>query len=208
MLGKRQRVFSEALIESLQGSGIATLAYGMSVEDLAGACRGNVRSGRRVVAVIDAQLVPGDPQLLFLAKIRRLLPDCPILLLIDVATPELALATVDHEVEAVIPVTCSLADIKDAIRQVAGGQDIHPAGWLATIHRAGGASIFNRLSGRQLQVLELLADGLSNNEIAARLELSPNTVKFHLRDIYRRLHVTGRMHAASVFTQAVNSSGE
>lgn len=208
VLGKRQRVFSEALIESLQATGIGTLAYGPTVDELVAECQSAVPAGRRVIAVIDALLVPGDPQLLFLTKIRRQLPDCPILLLIDIATPELALATVEHEVEAVVSVTGPLADLTHAIRQVGEGHDTHPAGWLATIHRANGDSIFNRLSARQMQVLELLAEGLSNAAIADRLRLSPNTVKFHLREIYRRLHVSSQMQAAGLFVQAVNNARE
>lgn len=208
VLGKRQRVFSEALIESLRTAGIATLAYGTTVDELIDRCQSAVPAFRRVVIVIDALLVPGDPQLHFLAKIRRALPGSPTLLLVDTTTPELAIASVDHEIEAVIPVSCSLLEVHDAIRRVAAGNDVHPAGWLATIHRANGTSIFSRLSARQIQVLELVADGLSNAEIADRLALSPNTVKFHLRDIYRRLHVSSRLQAAAALRETVAASIE
>jgi LuxR family transcriptional regulator, maltose regulon positive regulatory protein len=51
------------------------------------------------------------------------------------------------------------------------------------------------LSGRQREVLELLALGASNREIAGRLYISPNTVKFHLREIYSRLGVRNRVEA-------------
>lgn len=208
VLGKRQRIFSEALIESLRTVGITTLAYGVTPDDLVDQCRRAVPACRRVVIIVDALLVPGDPQLLFLAKIRRSLPGSPTLLLVDTTTPELALASVDHEIEAVIPVSSSLTELHDAVRQVAAGHDIHPAGWLATIHRANGTSIFSRLSARQIQVLALVAEGLSNAEIAERLTLSPNTVKFHLRDIYRRLHVSSRLQAATAFRETVATAPE
>jgi DNA-binding NarL/FixJ family response regulator len=45
-------------------------------------------------------------------------------------------------------------------------------------------------------VLRLLADGLSNKEIAARLYLSPGTVDRHLATIYRKLGLGGRVEAA------------
>ena len=52
------------------------------------------------------------------------------------------------------------------------------------------------LTVRQAEVLRLLADGLSNREIAARLYLSPGTVERHLGTIYRKLGLGGRVEAA------------
>jgi len=52
------------------------------------------------------------------------------------------------------------------------------------------------LTARQAEVLRLLADGLSNKEIAARLYLSPGTVERHVGTIYRKLGLGGRVDAA------------
>lgn len=49
------------------------------------------------------------------------------------------------------------------------------------------------LTARELEVLRLLAEGLSNKEIADRLVVSPGTVKQHLKNIGRKLDVHGRM---------------
>ncbi len=54
------------------------------------------------------------------------------------------------------------------------------------------------LSGRELEVLKLIVDGLSNPEIAAKLYLSPNTVKTHVRGIMNKLAVDDRVKAAVV----------
>jgi LuxR family maltose regulon positive regulatory protein len=51
------------------------------------------------------------------------------------------------------------------------------------------------LSNRELEVLKLIADGLSNAEIAQRLTLSPGTVKVHTRNIYAKLGVKSRTQA-------------
>jgi LuxR family maltose regulon positive regulatory protein len=51
------------------------------------------------------------------------------------------------------------------------------------------------LSARELQVLQLLADGLSNKEIAGQLVVTPGTIKQHLKNICRKLAVHGRMQA-------------
>jgi len=53
------------------------------------------------------------------------------------------------------------------------------------------------LSPRELEVLPLLAEGLSNQEIAARLYLSLHTVKAHARTIYAKLGVGSRTQAAA-----------
>ena len=51
------------------------------------------------------------------------------------------------------------------------------------------------LSERESEVLVLIAEGLSNTEIAATLYLSPNSVKTHIRNAYRKLEVTTRAQA-------------
>ncbi len=50
-------------------------------------------------------------------------------------------------------------------------------------------------SGKEERVAQLLAAGLSNNEIAARLFVSPNTIKFHVKSLYRKLGVSKRFDA-------------
>jgi DNA-binding CsgD family transcriptional regulator len=51
------------------------------------------------------------------------------------------------------------------------------------------------ISGREREVLHLLADGRSNKEIAARLGLSPNTVKTHVARLFEKLRVARRTEA-------------
>ncbi|OLP18157.1 DNA-binding response regulator [Leptolyngbya sp. 'hensonii'] len=55
-----------------------------------------------------------------------------------------------------------------------------------------------QLSDRELEVLKLMVDGLSNPEIAAKLYLSPNTIKTHVRGIMNKLAVDDRVQAAVV----------
>ena len=51
------------------------------------------------------------------------------------------------------------------------------------------------ISGRELEVLEALADGQSNKEIGRTLDISPNTVKTHIARLYEKLQVRGRVRA-------------
>ena len=52
-----------------------------------------------------------------------------------------------------------------------------------------------RLTSRELEVLKLVAQGMSNKEIAAELYISENTVKNHVRNILEKLHLHSRMEA-------------
>jgi len=56
----------------------------------------------------------------------------------------------------------------------------------------GPAPATSVLSARQLQVLRLVADGLSYKEVGAQLYLSPRTVKYHMSEIMDRLHLQNR----------------
>ena len=57
------------------------------------------------------------------------------------------------------------------------------------------------LSERELEILKLLATGLSNKEIASQLFLSVNTVKVHLRNIFAKLGVQSRTEATLIAIQ-------
>jgi DNA-binding NarL/FixJ family response regulator len=63
------------------------------------------------------------------------------------------------------------------------------------------------LTGRELQVLELVADGLSNEEIAARLYLSTRTVERHLSNVYKKLGLSGKAARAAVAARVTQLSG-
>ncbi|HEX7431190.1 MAG TPA: LuxR C-terminal-related transcriptional regulator, partial [Candidatus Limnocylindrales bacterium] len=63
--------------------------------------------------------------------------------------------------------------------------------------KAAGAGLAEPVSERELEVLSLIAEGLTNQEIAARLYLSLHTVKAHARNIYAKLGVSSRTQAAA-----------
>jgi two-component system NarL family response regulator len=88
--------------------------------------------------------------------------------------------------------------ILEAIRTVhAGRRLIAPAIAERLAARVSSPS----LSTREISVLELVAKGMSNKEIAAALFVSEATVKFHLKNVYLKLGVEGRTEAALLAAQ-------
>ncbi len=85
-------------------------------------------------------------------------------------------------------------DLSLVLDQVLRGQTALPAGWQAVLADSDGDPV-TALSDRQLEVLRLLAEGCTYDEIASRLVITVNTVKFHVRSIYLRLGVGNRMAA-------------
>jgi two-component system, NarL family, response regulator YdfI len=107
-------------------------------------------------------------------------------------------------VSAIVPPFADLAEIAAIIRIVAGGQVVFPQEFVAKL--SGKAEIVNgpsnetvvrrtSLSKREGAVLTAIADGLSNKEIARRLEISFHTVKFHVASILEKLKVDTRTEA-------------
>jgi DNA-binding NarL/FixJ family response regulator len=64
----------------------------------------------------------------------------------------------------------------------------------------------DQLSSREMEILALVAEGLSNKEIGSRLSISFATVRTHLMHIYEKLHVRCRTEAAAKYLRA-NHSG-
>jgi two-component system, NarL family, nitrate/nitrite response regulator NarL len=86
--------------------------------------------------------------------------------------------------------TAPLAELLDAIRRVAAG------GMAFSIRpRTGGG--LTRLSERELDVVRLVVDGRSNDEIGARLGIGPKTVESHLRRLFERFDLASRTELAT-----------
>jgi DNA-binding NarL/FixJ family response regulator len=86
-----------------------------------------------------------------------------------------------------------------ALRQVFHGQLVFPVSarrWLIGDRAPRGKG---RLTEREQAVLNLVAEGVTNGEIARRLRVSENTVKFHLQNLYLKLGVSNRTEAATLF---------
>ena len=66
---------------------------------------------------------------------------------------------------------------------------------------AKGGSDVASLSPRELEVLSMTVQGMTNRAIASQLDVSVHAIKFHLASIYRKLGVANRTEAAVTFLQ-------
>lgn len=89
--------------------------------------------------------------------------------------------------------------LADAIRTANSGQTIlAPQAVTALMEsRRSSSRLGQDLSKRELEVLALLVEGLSNREIALRLKISPETVKHHVSSCMSKLEATNRTQAAT-----------
>lgn len=127
-------------------------------------------------------------------------PELHIVLVAEAVEPALVRLVLDQHVSGLLVTDAPGPDIAASLEQVAQGHAILPSGWRQALRNERDDAVHS-LSARQLEVLTLLADGYSYEEIAARLFITVNTVKFHVRSIFTRLGVRNRMAAARVLIQ-------
>jgi NarL family two-component system response regulator YdfI len=68
----------------------------------------------------------------------------------------------------------------------------------ASISKDGNADLVEPLTGREVEILQLLALGLTNKQIAGRLGISAHTVKFHVSTIFSKLGTTNRVETVNL----------
>jgi DNA-binding NarL/FixJ family response regulator len=89
-------------------------------------------------------------------------------------------------------------EVVRAVRTVAGGGAFVDPSLSGDLLRSPAAGQLAGLSDRERQILSMLADGVPNKEIAARLFLSPETVRTHVRNAMRKLDADTRTQAVAL----------
>jgi DNA-binding NarL/FixJ family response regulator len=151
------------------------------------------------VLLLDLRL-PGIHGLDVIAELTRLGKGRPRILVLTAADDQdMVIEAVRAGAHGYILKSASRNELIGAIRRVAGGDQFYDSvvvkAFLRGDQRQRDATL---LTNRELQILRMAAEGLTNRQIGERLFVSIGTVKSHLDNIYRKLEASDRAHAVAV----------
>jgi DNA-binding NarL/FixJ family response regulator len=157
------------------------------------------------IILMDVRM-PDTDGLAALERLKGLAPRSSVIMLTLYDDPDYLLKAVSSGAAGYILKDASRDELIRAVRIVAGGGAIIAPSMLpALLHKVGQMPLASstmpacapeKLSQRELQVLRLIADGQTNQEIADELILSPTTIKTHVQNILTKLGVSDRTQAA------------
>ena len=181
------------LLETLLG--LQVVQAGSGTEALA------IATSRHIdVALLDARM-PEHDGVWTLQQIKKVKPDLPVLMLSTYDTEEYVDRALESGASGYLLKESSSQQLSEAIETALSGRGVylHPSVAQRVLSRRQQQSerAANPLSRRELEVLQLLAAGATNDDIARTLFLSEKTVKSHLSSIFRKLAVTNRTQAAA-----------
>jgi DNA-binding NarL/FixJ family response regulator len=155
------------------------------------------------IALVTLQLPDGaGPDVLSVLRAR--FPACQAIALTAIDDRRVHAHAIAAGIAGALHKSCSIEEIVGAIRRLARGESIHPPDEmiamlrLATQHQAAevaARAALQRLTQRERQILQALAQGLSDKEIARRLQVSTNTVAAHMVNLLGKLGVDSRLQA-------------
>ena len=157
-----------------------------------------VQRTRPTIVLLDMKLSPGSDNdgLGLCAQLTKRYPGLGVLVLSTFVDDALVVSAIQHGACGYVVKDVDTQELVRAIRLVAQSGSAFDsrsaAAMMRSIHAPQGRS---PLTERELSVLRLVANGLSNRGIAAELYLSETTVKFHVRNIMRKLDAASRAEA-------------
>ena len=167
---------------------VATTNSGADVADL-------VARHRPDIVVMDLRM-PGVSGLQALDQIRARDSTTKVVMLSASERPDEIESALAHGADGFILKSVNPVDLPSALRQVHEGTVFHPG--LGGGHDASATAADSAgLTDREVTLVRALARGLSNKQISEELWITEQTVKFHLRNIYRKLGVANRTGAAA-----------
>jgi DNA-binding NarL/FixJ family response regulator len=130
--------------------------------------------------------------------------DVSVVLLADAASSAASAEALRAGIRAVLPSDISPDQLAAALQAAATGLvAVHPTYFQSVVPAVSAATrrrdeLAEPLTPRESEVLQMLAGGLGNKEIAAKLGISEHTVKFHVASILGKLGATSRTEAVSM----------
>ena len=210
--GKVGRVISVALIEDnrLVREGIAALLNQHPDLDVVaeGSNGGTLTVGavNPHVVLLDLGLRNGD-SLRVAEHVKRDFPEAKIIVMDLLPVHEEIVEFVNAGVAGFIMKDATLEDLVRAIRAVADGAHVLPPEMTGTLFSQIAREAVTkgrpraldavRMTPREREVINLIAEGLSNKEIARRLHIATHTVKSHVRNIMEKLMLHTRLQIAA-----------
>jgi DNA-binding NarL/FixJ family response regulator len=207
-----RRVISVALIEDnrLVREGIAALLnQHPDIEVVAEGSNGSTLLTGEMqphVVLLDLGLRHGD-SLKVAEKVKKDFPDAKIIIMDLLPVHEEIVEFVHIGVSGFIMKDATLEDLVNAIRSVADGTPVLPPEMTSTLFSqiardavsAGRPRLLSsvRMTPRERQVIGLIAEGMSNKEIAKQLHIATHTVKSHVRNIMEKLTLHTRLQIAA-----------
>ena len=190
VIAEDSALLREGLARILTDGGFEVLAQARDADELLDA----VRRHKPDVAVVDVRMPPGhsDEGARAAREIRDTWPEVRVLLLSQVIEARHALALVSQRPDGfgylLKDRVLEIDDFLEAVRRVGrGGSAIDPEVISELLGRRRDGDPLSELSPREREVLELMAEGLSNGGICRRLFLSPKTVETHVPSIFGKL---------------------
>ena len=193
LLGGTRGLWTEAVAWMLTSDGYQLVAAFDTVDDLMAELDGVAAE----LLLIDLDDRPIDWAAI--GRVRAQRPDLKLVLITAALSTGAAGAIRADRLDGVIDKTDSAEQARATLLHVHEGRRVFPAGWQDAVRPKGQGA--EGLSAREFAILELVASGLRNTEIASELTISPNTVKFHLRAVYAQLGVRNRVEAAQAFAR-------
>ena len=180
----------EGIVRLLRDAGLEVAA---EAEDAEGLLR-EVRQSRPDVAVVDIRMPPThtDEGLVAAQSIRAQHPEVGVLVLSQYVEPSYAMRLIEDQPGRVGYLlkdrVFDIATVVDALRRIMDGETvIDPTIISRLVRRHRRNDPLTRLTEREREVLGLIAEGLSNRAIAARLFITERTVEAHSTQIFLKL---------------------
>ena len=145
------------------------------------------------LVVLDISM-PQQDGLACLDQIRKRYPDVKVVILSASGDPERVEAALARGATAYVLKSVDVRDLASALRQAIEGTVFQPLGVQNDSH--GQLATSAGLTDRETAILKAVARGLTNQAIGREFWVSEQTVKFHLRNIFRKLEVRSRTEAA------------
>jgi DNA-binding NarL/FixJ family response regulator len=153
-----------------------------------------LRLSRPDITLMDLQM-PAGGGLVAIKAIRAEAPQAKIIVLTTYAGDAQALGAIKAGASGYLLKSTLRRELLNAIRKISVGLRYLPPD-VATVMALHAAD--EPLSGREIEVLRLVANGDANKQIAWRLTITEDTVKAHLKNIFGKLGVADRTHAVTL----------